>query len=77
MAVTEMVAGRWARHHSGVAMFWRFWHRPHVHRDRPVRLDGCFPDSGKNDLPIRSDQVVVAFCNMGAEAFDVQESLSY
>ena len=60
-----------------LSLFRGLWHRPHVHGDRPIWFDRGFPNSGQNDLPIWSDQIVVTFCNMRTETFDMQEGLSY
>jgi hypothetical protein len=63
--------------HSG-RTGWRgvgFGHGPHVHGDRPVRLDHCLPDLGKDDLSVRSNQVIMTIMNMGTDDFHVQESL--
>jgi hypothetical protein len=67
MAISEVVR-HWAWRET---WFRRLWHGPHVHGDRPVRLDGCFPDPGKDDLPIWPDQIIVTFRNVGAEIFDM------
>jgi hypothetical protein len=67
MAVLAM-ATKWAWLKS---RFRRLWHGPHVHGDRPVRFNGRFPDSGENNLPVGSDQIIVTLRNMRAKPFDV------
>jgi hypothetical protein len=54
-----------------LARFRRLWHRPHVHGDRPVGFDCCFPNSGEDDLPIWSDQIIVPLRNMRSKPFDM------
>jgi hypothetical protein len=57
--------------HPRMPMFRRLWHRPHVHRNRPVRLDCCLPNSGEYNLAVWPDQIVVTLCNMWTETFDM------
>lgn len=50
-------------------------HRPHVHRDCPVRLDDLVPDLRENDLPVWPEQIVVAGLDVRSDDIDVKEGL--
>lgn len=50
-------------------------HGPHVHGDGPVGFDDLFPNARKDDLAIRTDQIVVAFLNVRADNVDMEEGL--
>ena len=57
-------------------LWWRgFWHWPHVHGNVPVGLDYNLPYLWKNDLAIRSDEVVMAVVNVRPDDVHVQEGL--
>jgi hypothetical protein len=57
--------------------FWRFllWYWPHLHLNQGVWLDHCLPDLRKDNLSIRTDQVVVTFVYVMADNIYVKESL--
>jgi hypothetical protein len=54
---------------------WRLRHRPHMHRDCPVRLDHRLVHLREDDFAVRSDQVVVAFVDVLADYINMKESL--
>lgn len=52
-----------------------FWDRPHVHSDRPIWFNHSLPYLRKNDLSIRTYQVIVSFSYMTPDHFNMHEGL--
>jgi hypothetical protein len=50
-------------------------HGPHVHGDRPVRLDDLVPDLRQDDFAVGTDKVVVALLNMMPYHVNMHECL--
>jgi len=75
----------WGRRILFLRRFWRgrwwwwwrrrFWHRPHMHRDRPIGLDHGFPYLWENDFAVWSNEIIVSIMNMWADNINVEESL--
>lgn len=50
-------------------------HRPHRHRDRPVRLDDLLPHRRQDDLAVWACQVIVPLLHVRSKNIHLQESL--
>lgn len=61
--------------HLRLFLLWWLGHRPHVHGDGPVGLDNNLPNLRKNNLTVRSDEIIVTFVDVGTDHIDMKESL--
>jgi hypothetical protein len=52
-----------------------FFHGPHLHRNAPAGLDDLVPYRREDDFAIGSDEIVVAFLDVGANDVDGDEGV--
>lgn len=75
MATAEHMRWRRKRRHGRQWGRLPFWHRPHLHDDRPIWLDHRLPNLRKDDLAIGTDEVKVTIVYVLTNWFDVEKSL--